>query len=310
MSLRAINQNLLPILLALLREQNVTRAARSVGLSQPAVSKALIQLRAILGDELLVRAGRGFVLTRRGEELLAPAAAICDDLENLWRSQRFDPARSSREFVIAGTDYCAMLMVPALATSLSKLAPGVSMRFVDLVPQRLIEERTDIDFAMVPDFMAPKPLIDAGCATPLFVDEFVAVVARDHPLAKATPTKRKAIVIPASIVLGTDDPLLPREVRATLPISIAGSPTLAVVGQFLALPLLALLTGTVAVVPRRLIELIAPLVPLQILDEMTPRRRIDMLLVWPKRRDGDDDHRWFRNLATSHLRDDRLYAAY
>ena len=84
MSLRAINQNLLPVLLALLRERNVTRAAQSLGLSQPAVSKALIQLRAILHDELLVRAGRGLVLTRRGEELLAPVAAICQDIEQLW----------------------------------------------------------------------------------------------------------------------------------------------------------------------------------------------------------------------------------
>lgn len=199
-----------------------------------------------------------------------------------------------------------MLMVPALAGALAEQVPGVSMRFVDLVHQLLIEERTDIDFAMVPDFMAPISLIDAGCATPLFVDEFVAVVAKDHPLAKATIAERKVMTIPPSITLGTDDPLLPREVRATMPISIPGSQALAVVWHFLALPLLALLTGTVAVVPRRLIELIAPLVPLHVLDDMVPRRQVKMLLIWPKRRHDDKDHRWFCNLAAAHLRDDRF----
>lgn len=306
MSLRSINQNLLPILLALLRERNVTRAARSVGLSQPAVSKALLQLRAILGDELLVRAGRGLVLTRKGEELLPSVAAICGDLESLWRAHSFDPARSSREFVIAGADYCAMLMVPALARCLTAQAPGISMRFVDLLPQLPIEERIDIDYAMIPDFMAPQSLIDAGCIMPLFADELVAVVANSHPLAAAHPSQRAQMAKPASITLVSNDPLLPKEMRATLPVTVAGSPTLAVVGQFLALPLLALVTDGMAVVPRRMMEVIAPYVPLRILDDLVPVRRVDMVLVWPKRRHDDEDHRWFRGLVATHLRDDRF----
>lgn len=301
MSLRAINQNLLPILLALLRERNVTRAARSVGLSQSAVSKALIQLRAILGDELLVRAGRAHVLTQRGEDLLAPVAAICEDLERVWRPHTFLPRESRREFIVAGTDYCAMLLVSSLARRLAAEAPGVSMRFVDLVPQLLLEERTDVDFAMVPDFMVPQQMVEEGGVLPLFVDDFVAVVARDHPLAAAGSTLPKDVGPMLGITFGNDDPLLPQALRGTMPLNVEGAPTLAVVRQFLALPLLAVLTGTIAVVPRRLVELIAPVVALHVFDGAVPERDVRMVLAWPKRREGDADHRWFRGLVAAQL---------
>lgn len=303
MSLRAINQNLLPILLALLRERNVTRAARSVGLSQPAVSKALIQLRAILKDELLVRAGRSLILTKRGEKLLGPVEAICEDLERLWRAQTFDPATSSREFVIAGTDYCAMLMVPALAQALATQAPGITMRFVDLVPQQLLEERTDIDFAMLPDLMVPRQLVDAGNVIPLFVDDFVAVVARDHPLAAADASLADDIAGTPRIAFGNDNPLIPKELRAAAPMGLPGSPTLAIVQHFLTLPLLALLTGTSAVVPRRLVAMVAPVIPLHVLDIAVPDPPVSMVLAWHKRWDGDPDHRWFRKLVADNMSD-------
>ena len=71
--LRAIDLNLLPVLDALLRHRNATRAGDEVGLSQPAMSRALGRLRALLGDPLLVRGPGGgdvFVTTSRG---FAPA---------------------------------------------------------------------------------------------------------------------------------------------------------------------------------------------------------------------------------------------
>jgi DNA-binding transcriptional LysR family regulator len=50
--------NLLRILDVLLREQNVSRAASRLALSQPTVSNALARLREQLEDPLLVRVGR------------------------------------------------------------------------------------------------------------------------------------------------------------------------------------------------------------------------------------------------------------
>ena len=49
-NLSGVDLNLLPVLDALLRRRNVTRAAEDVGLSQPAMSRALARLRDVLGD--------------------------------------------------------------------------------------------------------------------------------------------------------------------------------------------------------------------------------------------------------------------
>ena len=59
MDTKRIDVNLLVTLEALLEEQNVTRAARRLHLSQPAVSAQLARLRDLFGDPLLIPAQRG-----------------------------------------------------------------------------------------------------------------------------------------------------------------------------------------------------------------------------------------------------------
>lgn len=70
---------------ALLQEGSVSGAARRVGLSTPAMSHALARIRARLGDPILVRAGRGMVLTPRAlalrDEVHAVVAAARRALE-------------------------------------------------------------------------------------------------------------------------------------------------------------------------------------------------------------------------------------
>ena len=71
MSMRNIDLNLLVFLDVLLKERNVTRAAESLGISQPAMSNGLRRLRDLFGDPLLVRTSDGMKPTERAE-LLQP----------------------------------------------------------------------------------------------------------------------------------------------------------------------------------------------------------------------------------------------
>ena len=66
----------LALLLAVHEEGSVTRAAQRLGLTQSAVSHGLDRLRAITGDPLFVRAGRGIVATARADALAVQAAAL------------------------------------------------------------------------------------------------------------------------------------------------------------------------------------------------------------------------------------------
>ena len=64
-NLKSIDLNLLTALGALLQHKHVTRAADAVGLSQPAMSRALERLRQTFGDPLLVRGPGGMMMTPR-----------------------------------------------------------------------------------------------------------------------------------------------------------------------------------------------------------------------------------------------------
>jgi DNA-binding transcriptional LysR family regulator len=65
MDIQRLDLNLLVTLEALLAERNVTRAARRLNISQPALSARLARLREVLGDPLLLPAQRGMIPTRR-----------------------------------------------------------------------------------------------------------------------------------------------------------------------------------------------------------------------------------------------------
>jgi hypothetical protein len=90
--LARIDLNLLVAFDALAREQNVTRAAERVGVTQSAMSHALRRLRELLDDPLLVRGKSGMVLTARAEALVLPLRSGLVSVDRaLVRAERFDP---------------------------------------------------------------------------------------------------------------------------------------------------------------------------------------------------------------------------
>ena len=106
MNIGGLNLNLLPVLDALLAERHVSRAGARLGLSQPAVSNALAQLRAVLGDPLFVRGPRGMVPTERALALAAPLRAALAQLEQgLGPSAPFDPATADRRFTLSSRKF-------------------------------------------------------------------------------------------------------------------------------------------------------------------------------------------------------------
>jgi len=72
--LRLFDLNLLVAFDALVAERSVTRAARRVGIGQPAMSHALSRLRELFGDPLFVRTTDKMRPTTRALELAAPIA--------------------------------------------------------------------------------------------------------------------------------------------------------------------------------------------------------------------------------------------
>src|SRR4029077_13791793 len=112
--LRQVDLNLLLALHALLEERHVTRAAKRCFLSQPAMSQTLERLREMFGDALLIRSGRAYERTVRGESLLRELQSLLPRLEAMVRGEEFDPRRSQEQFRLAVTDHASITLIPPL----------------------------------------------------------------------------------------------------------------------------------------------------------------------------------------------------
>jgi DNA-binding transcriptional LysR family regulator len=180
-NLAGLDLNLLPALEALLRRRNVTRAAAEVGLSQPAMSRALARLRGIFGDPLLVRVGGSLAPTPLAEALMPKATAALDGLRGLFRAEDFDPATLERAIRVAAADAQTILLAPRLVARLALEAPGVDLRFEPIsrdIMARMERGEVDLCFAT-----AATPLPPGAVSELLARDKLALVMRRGHPAA-------------------------------------------------------------------------------------------------------------------------------
>jgi DNA-binding transcriptional LysR family regulator len=190
---RTLDLNLLRVFDEVMAERSLTRAARNLSLTQPAVSNALRRLRETLGDELVQRSGHGMAPTPRA---LAIWPAVRDALQQLQESlapAEFEPATASTTFVVAMADATAAELIPGLVDTLETEAPGVSVRVVPLTtrdPRRLLDEEScDLAVGYFPSVLADLTArAQSGESTPfmhkrLYNGEYVCVMRREHPLA-------------------------------------------------------------------------------------------------------------------------------
>ncbi|MGL5009600.1 MAG: LysR family transcriptional regulator [Paracoccaceae bacterium] len=118
---------------AVLAEQHVARAAARLNLSPSAVSHGLARLRRQFNDPLFLRTPKGVVPTERGLALAQPIAGILQDARKLVASaEPFDPATSTRRFVIGTPNGGSAEIALALLKHLRAAAPGIDLGFVSI----------------------------------------------------------------------------------------------------------------------------------------------------------------------------------
>jgi len=274
--LTGLNLNLLVALDALLCERNVTRAARRVGITQPAMSQTLARLRELFSDPLLVRQGRAMVLTRRAEAMLVP---LSDALLSVERA------------VQLGMGFDAATSTPALLRLVGKQAPGVRVQVEPLSISRLSDRLAsgEIDLVLAVYLGSSEGL----CTEKLLTDDYVCLVRRGHPLAR-----RKRIRIDDYSAYGhlayTPIGFVPRPMSEAVPDLASTSGIRASVPYLLALPEVVRSTDLVATVPRRLLSAPIDLRNVVTLEAPPELPAVVDSLWWHPRFDSDPAHQWLR----------------
>ena len=290
--MEASDLNLLGVLDALLQEGSVTAAARRMGLSTPAMSHALARIRERLGDPILVRSGRGMLLTPRAESLKPQIHAIVTQARQaLAPNKPFVAKELARSFVVHATDYVLQILGPTVDRILRQESPGVCIRFVPNTPDdasSLRDEGSDLAvgiYGELPQEMRIRHLL---------TERFVCVVRRGHPLCAQRLTLDQFVAHPHIQVAPRgkpggylDDVLRERGLSRTVARAVPYFVT--------ALQLVAE-TDYLLTISERIAKLYVDRLELVAMEVPLPLRPFALSLLWHARLDGDAEHRFLREV--------------
>lgn len=288
-NLSRLDLNLLVTLDALLAENNVTRAARRLNLSQPAVSLQLARLREALGDPLLLPGPRGMRPTARAESLREPLRAALQALRHaVDGGAGFDPAAATQRWHIAASDYTQMTVLLPIIPLLRREAPLTSLAVLPKLPGQLgrSAESGEIDLALHVADEAPP-----GMRRRLLFDERYVLAGRhDHPALRRRPSLAQFCRLDHLVVspegggfsAATDQALSRQGLSRRVVLSV---PNFATAAAVLAT------TDIVAMLPARLMAHVTGL------RAVEPPLAIDgftMSMLWHERVHRDPAHAWLR----------------
>jgi len=129
MDIRSLDLNLLVVFDAMLKHQNVTKAAEAIKLSQPAMSAAISRLRTLFDDPLFVRTVAGMAPTPKAQALSPSIRMVVQTIQtDILQPKSFDPSRSDRTFTLVTPDIAEVNFLPRLLSTLAEKSPHISLK--------------------------------------------------------------------------------------------------------------------------------------------------------------------------------------
>lgn len=290
MNISGVNLNLLVAFDALFSELSVTAAAKRAGVTQPAMSNTLAQLRALFDDALFIRHRTGLSPTARAKELAEPIRQGLRLLEGALSAPRFEPATSERRFVIAASDYVELVLLPSLLRRLDKIAPRVRLQLkpwgLHEAPPELARGEVDLMLGFY-DKLPPHHHEQL-----LFEDEYVCVVRRRHPTVKGKLSLAQYLALSHVLVSSRSDS--PGSVDRAL-LTLGKKRTIgARVSHFMTVPVLIAQTDFVAALDRRVAQVFAAPLGLKLFPPPLKLPKGSVGQVWHEQQHTDPAQRWLR----------------
>ena len=295
MNLHKIDLNLFIVFDVIYRERNLTKAAESLHITQPAVSNSLNRLRQAFNDRLFIRQSGNMIPTPLAENIVNRVRAALGQLESsITEHDDFEPLTSNKKFSFAMNDTSESYLLPLLMAHLEQAAPHISIESFSIPRHEIAREFAagELDFAL------DVPLINEPHLTnvPLLADRFVCVARQNHPLVKGKKLSMEEYLSLPHIHISSrrkgQGPIdlhlnklgLQRNIQLRVQHSRAAPPIAAKTNMLLTIP-----------------ETLAKEHNLQIFDLPFELPNIDWHLYWPASHSNDKAHTWMRKSILSLL---------
>lgn len=294
MDLHGIDLNLLVAFDALMAERSVTKAGSRIGRTQPAMSAALSRLRALLRDELFVRAPNGLQPTPRAIDLAEPLRQSLADIQRtLEFTQAFDPGSSRATFNIGLSEHPTFVLLPRLIAHLREVAPDITLRIRNFIARDTavtLLDAGEIDLAIgVP----PTGAIGRILMQPLFEERLVCVVRKHHKLAGGKLKLKQFLALPHLLVSpenerfgAVDAALAKRGLKRRIALTVP---------QTYAAPLVVARSDLIATLMQGVIAASGQADALSVLKPPVDLDPVPFVLSWHRRNDVHPAQRWLRD---------------
>ena len=188
-----MNPALLRAFVAVAEHGGFTSAARAIGVSQPAVSRAVRELERSVGFELLERAPKGIRLTRAGESFLLNAREVLGSIRSAEEAVAALGGLGHGRLHIGASTTIATYVLPAFIGRFLEAHPAVDVRLDSAhtrgIAQMLLDYHLDIA-------LTEAPVQDERIQARRWrTDHLVAVASPEHPLASQRRIPPTALAI-------------------------------------------------------------------------------------------------------------------
>ncbi|MDH4559927.1 LysR family transcriptional regulator [Pseudomonas sp. BN411] len=291
MRFKHLDLNLLVALDVLLEEQNITRAAARLHMTQSATSGVLGRLRTYFEDDLLVQVGRKMMPTPLAKELEIPVREVLLKIQtSITAKPVYDIAESKRHFRIMASDYLISVLFAEVIREINNEAPNITFELIS--PGETAVEmlmRGEVDLMIAPEHYVAKE----HPSQLLFDEQHVCVVcAENHSIGERLTLERYLELGHVGVAFG----------RSRTPgieewfMSQYGCKRRleVITHDFNTLPQLVIGTQRVATMHSRLARLYARNLPLRILPPPVELPTMQEYMSWHRSLDRDPMLRWLR----------------
>lgn len=286
---------------ALLRDRSVSKAAQSVGLSQPAMSHMLARLRKTFEDDLLVRGRDGFVLTEHGQRLLAHVTRLVPQIEALGRADQFDPADSTATFRLACTDHAAVILLPPLQRLFAEAAPNATLKVMSVHSRRL--DMNQLEATRFDLLVGWFQVLPADWHVRKLLEERLVVISGAETAAIGDELDVDTFLRLKHVVLSPDERTAQNMAEMTLAAHGLQRKIGALVSNFSATPFVVLEAPLIAMVPAALARRYARLPGLRVHEAPLRFPPFAVSMAWHPRVHDEPGHRWLRGLVAEAARE-------
>ncbi|ATM88675.1 transcriptional regulator LeuO [Yersinia massiliensis] len=290
--LRSVDLNLLTVFDAVMQMHNVTRAAQSLGMSQPAVSNAVARLKVMFNDELFVRYGRGIQPTARARQLFGPVRQALQLVQNELPGAGFEAKNSGRVFNLSICSPLDIRLTAQIIERIKSLAPNVQLIIRSYLNENIEHQLRyqETEFVIGYTKFERPDFHDIS----LFDDESVLVVSKDHPRIDHSITQEQLISEQHAVVsldkMGSFSEAYYESIVSAQTIAYESTDmnsVLNIVSQ----------TSFVAIAPRWLVQQYNETLNLKLIS-LPWKEKISRpcYLTWHESTDRDKGHQWMKEL--------------